>query len=139
MKIWMDPDEPGPSGAGDGPHSGGNNKERPPGSADEAPSGGQRGAGMQLRSGRRTLGPGADMSTSCDQGGSRVSADTESLYHEALMKLLASPDGYEAIGLPGPPHTIRHNTVAEWLAGMEVLHVCHRQGACLRAARHKST
>ena len=117
-----DPDEPGPSGAGGGPHHGGNN-EHPPGSAGQPPSGGQGRAGMQTRSSSRSgVGPGAAVAAPSDQG---VSADTESLYHETLMKLLANPDGYKAIGLPGPPHTIRHNTVAEWIAGMEVLHVCH--------------
>lgn len=123
-----DPDEPGPSGAGDGPHHGGNSEQHPPGSAGQPPSGEQGRAGMQTRSSRRGgVGPGADVAASSDQGvsGSPISADIKILYHEALMKLLAHPDGYEAIGLPGPPHTIRHHTVAEWIAGMEILHICH--------------
>lgn len=121
-------DEPGPSGAGEGPRRSGKQKRQHPGSADQPPAGRQGAAGMLTRSsrGRHGAGSGADDVIPCDEDASSrpISSETESLYHEALMKLLASPDGYEAIGLPGPPHTIRHNTVAEWLAGMKVLHVC---------------
>jgi hypothetical protein len=44
-------------------------------------------------------------------------------HHMAFVNYLARPEGYEAIGLPGPPHTIEHSTVHDWLSSMRIVHV----------------
>ena len=120
--------DPGSSRREDQTPRGSKQKRRMPEHEPKPPSSGQGSAGRQTRSSKRSTGPeAADAATlPCDEAASSspVSPETESLYHEALLKVLASPDGYEAIGLPGPPHTVRHNTVAEWVAGMKILHVC---------------
>ena len=63
--------------------------------------------------------------------GQVFSDDIEDAYHAALVKLYTSPEGYEAIGLPGPPHTIRHATLGERL----LVHARHKHIAHVFSAR----
>jgi len=67
-------------------------------------------------SGRTSAGPTQQAS------GQVFSSEIEDAYHASLVKLFSSPEGYESIGLPGPPHTIRHNTLGERLETMRILH-----------------
>ncbi|KAG5177379.1 hypothetical protein JKP88DRAFT_242085 [Tribonema minus] len=74
-------------------------------------------------SAQHTQAPEDQHSASCSD--SRIDAlcteEVELQHHRALVSILARPSGYEAIGLPGPPHTVEHSSVRDWLMSWEVV------------------
>ena len=45
----------------------------------------------------------------------------ENAFHRDMVDLLRHPRMYKAMGLSGPPHTIRHSSLEEILNSMQLL------------------